>query len=556
MNFDSAFELVAAGTVFTTHTPVPAGHDIFDEDMMKNYFTDFAKQLDIPMKEFLEIGSSPFGQGGFNQTALAMRGTRFHNGVSRIHGDVASRMEGYIWPQIPHDENPIGYVSNGIHVPSFLAREWVNLFDMHFDREWRNALLNKDYWERIDEIPDHSYWSLRQSLKSELISEVRQRLILQHRRNNCGQALIERLTRYLSPSATNALILGFARRFATYKRATLLFNDPQRLARLLNDPEHPVLLIFAGKAHPNDIPGQNLIRVIHEFSRRPEFEGKVLLLEGYDLSLARKLVTGVDVWLNTPQYPLEASGTSGQKAGINGVINLSVLDGWWAEGYNGENGWAITPHKPEYDESTRNRDESQELLEILEQEVIPKYFHRNGHGYSDDWVKMSKASMKSLMSLYNAQRMVMDYVKNYYYPAIRQRKMLIEQNATPAQELAKWKARVASLWPKVRVRRIDPGAQEMTTGDTLPLRIAANLNMLEPDDVIVECLVGAVSTDGDFNTHERLTFNPADKNENGEMIFNLDLQPDLSGLLEYKIRVYPYNKLLGHPFETGCMIWL
>ncbi len=556
MDFASALELVAAGTVFTTHTPVSAGHDIFDQNQVNNYFQDFLKELGIDLPTFMRLGESPGAHGSFNQTALALHGSRFHNGVSRIHGAVASTMEGYIWPQVPPAENPVSYVTNGVHVPTFLAREWVNLFDMRWGGEWRNELLNTGYWERIDDIPDHSYWSLRQSLKSELLDDVRRRVVLQHRRNCWSEAQIERVIRQLSPHETDILTIGFARRFATYKRATLLFTDPQRLERLLSDPNRPIVIIFAGKAHPNDLPGQQLIRVVQEFSRRPEFEGKIILLEGYDLALARKLVTGVDVWLNNPEYPLEASGTSGQKGGINGVINLSVTDGWWGEGYNGDNGWAITPHGPQYDASYRNREEAQDLLGLLENQVVPLYYQRNGHGYSPGWVKMSKASMKSIMPQFNAQRMVMDYVKHFYGPALRQRRRLADSDAAPARQLAKWKSRVARVWPRVRIRRIDSVLEEIKAGASLPIRVAADLSGLTADDVIVECLVGTENESGEFVVQDRFVLSPAGNNEAGETLFELDLCPRLPGLQHYKLRMYPYFALLSHPFETGCLIWL
>ncbi len=555
-DFDSALECIAAGTVFTTHTPVPAGHDIFDHDLISGYFTDYVKQLGLSLDDFLQLGSSPGSQGGFNMTALALRGSRLHNGVSRIHGDEASHMEGYIWPQVPHEENPISYVTNGVHVPTFLAREWVNLFDMRLGGEWRRELRNEKYWHCVDEIPNHSYWSLRQSLKSKLLENALRRATLQHRRNGCSVTQIERLTRYLAPDNIDTLVLGFARRFATYKRAALLFSDPERLARLLNDPRRPVILIFAGKAHPRDLPGQQLIQTIYNFSRRPEFEGRILMLEGYDLALARKLVTGVDVWLNTPEYPLEASGTSGQKAGINGVINLSVLDGWWGEGYNGENGWAISPHGPQYDAQQRDGEEGQELLDLLEHEVIPLYYDRNGHGYSEGWVKKSKASMKSLMPHFNSQRMVMDYVTRYYATANRQCKILSEQDGAPARELAQWKKKIASSWHNIQIRRVDDALQEIKAGDSLPIRVATNLNDLEPQDVVVECIVGTTSESGEFVINTRQQLAAAGSNTVGETLFKLDFAPTLSGLQHYKLRIYPCHKLLSHPFETGYMIWL
>ncbi len=558
MDFESAWELVAANTVFTTHTPVPAGHDIFSHDLIATYFTDLDKQLGIAFNKFLALGESPSNQSGFNMTALALRGSRFHNGVSRIHGEVAARMESYIWPQIPHDENPISYVTNGVHVPTFLSREWVNLFDMRFGGEWRNELRNVDYWQRVDDIPDHSYWSLRQSLKSFLLAEVRRRSMVQLKRNCASEAQIEALTKHLNPDETDTLILGFARRFATYKRATLLFSDPERLARILNNPERPVILIFAGKAHPNDQPGQHLIQVIHDFSRRPEFEGRIVLVEGYDLALGRHLVTGVDVWINTPEYPMEASGTSGQKAGINGVINLSVLDGWWGEGYDGENGWAITPHGPQYDAAYRNREESDALLDILEHQVVPLYYDRQGHGYPAEWVKRSKASMKSTIPRFNAQRMVMNYVEGFYGPAAKQHKHFSADNAAPAKELAEWKRKVSQCWSDVKIRRIDESSTELFAGDSLPIRVAATLNGLSSDDVKVECLVGTENEHQEFVTHstQTLTAAAAAAVEGNETIFEVDLKPALPGLQYYRIRIFPFHTSLSQPFETGFMIWL
>ncbi len=556
MDFASALELVAANTVFTTHTPVPAGHDIFDHGLIRSYFEGFVKELGVPMDEFLSLGASPSNQGGFNQTALALHGSRFHNGVSRIHGGVASRMEGYIWPQIPHQENPIRYVTNGVHVPTFLARDWANLFDMRFGREWRNELLNEAYWERLDEIPNHTFWSLRQSLKADLLEDVRQRVTLQNQRNGVSDAHIERMTRFLNPHETDVLVIGFARRFATYKRATLLFSDPQRLARIISEAGKPVVFMFAGKAHPNDIPGQKLIQVIHEFSRRPEFIGHVIMIEGYDMALARKLVTGVDVWLNNPEYPLEASGTSGQKAGINGVLNLSVLDGWWGEGYNGENGWAITPHGPQYDPAYRDQEEGAELLDILEHQVIPLYFERNAHGYPEGWVRMSKASIKSILPQFNSQRMVMDYIRGFYGPAAAHARTLADGDNAGARALASWKHKVWKAWPQVSLRLAGEVPQQLASGASVDLRVAARLDGLNASDVKVECVVGTEDEHGEFVPADRFEFSPAGTNDQGETLFSLGLTPPLPGLQFYKLRMYPHHPMLAHPFEVGCMLWL
>lgn len=554
-DFNTAMELVAASTVFTTHTPVAAGHDIFDHEMMAYYLGDYVAELNIDMHKLQSLGSSPSARGSFNMTSLALRGSRFHNGVSRIHGSVASKMEAFNWPEIPHKDNPISYVTNGVHVQTFLAREWTNLFDTRF-REWRNELLNPPYWECIEEIPDHRVWSLQQSLKTDLIKEVYQRLLLQHRRNGCSEALLRRMCQYICEPEKDMLVIGFARRFATYKRAALIFSDPERLNRLLNDKERPVLLIFAGKAHPSDMPGQQLIRTIHEYSQKPEFQGKIILLEGYDMAIARKLVTGVDVWLNTPEYPMEASGTSGEKAGINGVLNLSVLDGWWGEGFNGENGWGITAHGPEFDADYRNHEEASDLMDILEKEVIPLYFNRDSQGYSAEWVKMSKASMKSIIPKFNAQRMVMDYVKKFYTQAISKSSRLLHNNAAPAKRLSLWKQKIIEHWPNVSLHRLDKISTTITQGESLPIQVAINLAGLSPDDVLVECLIGVEQGNERFMEHDCYQLKHTDVNKQGEFIFTLDLTPSLSGLQFYKIRVFPHHPLLVHPFETGCMIWL
>jgi len=556
LDFDSALEAVAANTVFTTHTPVPAGHDIFGPEMMRAYFLDFASECGIGLEQLMVLGANSGNHGGFDMTALGLRGSRYRNGVSRIHGSVAAHMAAHVWPQVPPEESPLAYITNGVHVPTFLAREWTNLLDMRFGGGWRNELLNEDYWDRIDTIPDHSFWSLRQSLKSEMLAEVRTRVTRQMRRNGCSTSLIERLTNRLSPTDTDVLTIGFARRFATYKRATLIFSDPQRLARLLSDPARPGLLVFAGKAHPHDKPAQEFIRTIHNFSRRPEFEGRIILVEGYDQALARKLISGVDVWLNNPEFPLEACGTSGQKAGINGVLNLSVLDGWWGEGYDGTNGWAITPHGPETDPAYRDREEAQELLDLLEHQIIPLYYERAGHGYSEGWVRKSKASMKTLMPRFNALRMLMDYAHDYYTPACRQRQVMTDKDYARAREVASWRRKIDAAWPKVRIRRLDVPLAHVTAGTTVPIRVAVDLNGLKTDDILVECLVGIESESGGFEVQNRHIFTAEGCNPDGECLFRLDLEPSLPGLQAYQIRAFPFHPCLSHRFETGHMVWL
>lgn len=555
LNFDVALESVAAATVFTTHTPVSAGHDIFDQTLMEQYLSRYViDELKLPFDVFLRLGSTPENHHSFNMTSFALRGSRFHNGVSKIHGDVASKMEAYVWPQIPANENPMSYVTNGVHVPTFLAREWVNLFDTRFN-DWRNELLNEQYWQCIDDIPDHRFWSLHQSLKTEMLDDVCQRVTFQHRRNGASEAMIRRVTQHLNEGETDILVLGFARRFATYKRATLIFSDLPRLSKILNNPNKPVILIFAGKAHPQDIPGQKLIETIHRYSQQPEFIGKVILLEGYDMGLARKLVTGCDVWINTPEFPLEASGTSGQKAGINGVINLSVLDGWWGEGFNKDNGWAISPHNPSFDPTYRYQEEANDLLEILEKQVVPLYYSRDSHGYSTSWVKMSKASMRTLIPQFNSLRMFTDYAKNFYVQARTQSKKLAADNSFGANKLAEWKRKIRQAWPKVSMTLITKPPNSIHYNDNFVIEVKVSLNGLRQDDVVVECLTNDAMEDTPASQHNYL-FSKITQTSDNEYLFTLDMKPQNTGLHYFEIRMYPYNSLLSHKFEMGCMIWL
>ena len=353
--FDAALEAVAAATIFTTHTAVPAGHDHFHEDMIRSYFGSYCQDTGISHSALMALGSTS-ASPDFNMTALAIRGSRHHNGVSRIHRGVSAGMLREFWPEVEPEENPVDYITNGVHVPTFLSNDWIHAFERYMGADWSQHMLDRSWWSHVDQLPDHIFWSVHQYLKTRMLHLIRYRSSRQHYRNQGSEAHLDRLFRHANPDDPNVLTIGFGRRFATYKRAALLFEDRERLHSILSNPERPVLFLFTGKAHPADGPGQDLIRQVVEMSRLPEFEGKILFIEGYDLRLARRLVSGVDVWLNNPLYPLEASGTSGMKAGMNGVINLSVLDGWWGEGYERGNGWAIKPARENQEESRRNRE--------------------------------------------------------------------------------------------------------------------------------------------------------------------------------------------------------
>jgi glycogen phosphorylase len=546
---EAATEAVASNTVFTTHTPVPAGHDHFPETTAATYLKASFGELNL-----VPLGRPPAG-GDFNMTALALRGSRYQNGVSRIHGGVSARLLHDYFPQVAPDENPIGYVTKGVHVATFLAPEWGEVLDRFLGVGWMHRLGHPGIWEKIRAIPDHIFWSVRQDIKARLFHMVRHRIALSHARNHGSESHLQRLLKYADPANPNVLTIGFGRRFATYKRATLLFNDLDNLRRLLAERSRQVLFLFAGKAHPADEPGQELIRTLVHMSRQEEFAGRILFLEGYDTHIARRLVSGVDVWLNNPVYPLEASGTSGMKAGMNGVINLSILDGWWDEGYDGENGWAIKPASPELDAHRRDQEEARTLYEILQDRVMPLYYDRTEGGYSPGWVRIAKRSMASLLPRYDASRMLGEYVSKYYIPASRQGHRYSQNGYEAARTVSAWKAKVRTAWSGVAARRVDTARPRIQFGETLPVEVALKLNGLAPGDVCVELLLSRGAREGAAVQHSHeLTF--AGDMGQGEARYTVQMKPGLAGRLDYRIRVFPRHELLTHPFELGLCTWV
>jgi starch phosphorylase len=511
------------------------------------------RRLGIPPERFFELGHSPGWPDRFSMTALGLKGAKYCNSVSKVHARVTSEMTNYLWPQIPVDENAIGYITNGVHIPTFLARDWSTLFDLR-NPGWRKRLTDADFWEKcIDGIADHRFLNLRRSLKTEMLSRIQERMRSHYRRRGFAESMAEMLVEPLAPTRTNVMIIGFARRFATYKRATLLFRDSERLAKLLNDPKRPVMLLFAGKAHPQDRPGQQLIEDIVRLSRTREFAGKLFFLEDYGLDLARKLVTGVDLWLNTPRYPLEASGTSGQKAAINGVLNLSVLDGWWAEAYDGYNGWAITPQVDVPDDDDRDRLEAEQLLDLLEHEIIPTYFLLDNTGFPAAWISRSKHSMKTTLPRFSANRMMREYVSNYYLPAAEKGRRLISDSAVHAVELTAWKRRVRERWADVKARRVGETPSAVHTGDSLELAVAVTCGGLEPEHIAVECAEWPATHASRPSASHRL---PLVEGDGDQAVYRLSLPLNENGIFRYRLRVFPYHELLAHPLEMGIMIEL
>jgi starch phosphorylase len=554
LDFGAALESVAASTVFTTHTAVAAGHDQFSEDMIVAYFDAYCRELGIEREALLALGRAA-GNSEFDMTALAVRGSRWQNGVSRIHGGVSSQQLASLWPQVPHEENPVTSVTNGVHPRTYLAPEWADVFDQVLGDAWPHHLHEPEFWARVADVPDEIFWRTHQGRKSQMLHLVRHRIAKQHFRDRGSESHLDRMLRLADPANPNVLTIGFGRRFATYKRATLLFENLEWLSEIVSAAERPVLFIFAGKAHPADTPGQDVIRGIARVAKSPQFEGRILLVEEYDLRLARRLVSGVDVWLNNPIYPLEASGTSGMKAGINGVLNLSVLDGWWGEGYGGDNGWAIKPASEALDQSRRNQEEARTLYELLQDQVVPLYYERDGRGLPARWIRMAKRAIATIMPRFNALRMVDEYASACYLHAARHGARLSADGHAGARALAQWRQRVHAAWPGVTLRRLDTPVKELSFGERMRIEVAMQLNGLAPADVRVEMRL-LRSDRGGEPEWQRYTFLPAGAPaSDGTQRFALELAPELCGRLDYRIRACPHHELLAHPFETGCMIW-
>lgn len=552
LNFDEALEMTKATTVFTTHTPVPAGHDIFPLSLFDSYMGKYAKALGVTPDTLRLLGYGSFGHGaeGFNQTALALRGSAYHNGVSKLHGEVSSRICASMWPDVPAEENPITSVTNGVHVSTWLAPEWIGAFDRHLGGQWRGRLMRPEFWEAISDIPDYLFWSIHQSNKNRMLQHVRRLLLQQAKRNGESVQMVQEMTASFD---VRTLVVGFARRFATYKRATLLFHDEAKLLQMLEDVGHPVVFLFAGKAHPADQPGQELIRRVHGIARKPEFIGKVLMLEGYDMTLSRYLTSGVDVWLNNPIRPLEASGTSGMKAAMNGVPNLSVLDGWWPEGYQSDNGWVIGGERELADESRRDTDDAASLYHTLRFEVIPTYYRRNESGFSDAWVRIAKRAMITSIPYFNSDRMAAEYCERFYVPLSRKGVEMAADGFARAKALAAWKAKVRRMWSKTSLELINGHAMDehWNYGDDIRIRVHANLDGLSWEDVRVEVVFFRPSRGG-----ESKRYGVTELKHEGDNIFAAKIDPGDTGEFSYEVRMYPKHEDLSHPHAMGLMTWL
>lgn len=552
-----AMELIRASSLFTTHTPVPAGHDKFDEDMLRVYLRHIPERINISWDEFMNLGRENPGDTNekFSMSNLAAKTSQEMNGVSWLHGEVSKDMFRNVWKGFYPQELHIGYVTNGVHYSTWTAKDMRMFYESQFDDDFMSDLANKSYWEHIQSIANSKIWNIRKGLKKKLIDYIKDRTYKSMSTTHADPGTIYEVMEKLDE---NTLTIGFARRFATYKRAHLLFTDTERLDRIVNNPERPVQFIFAGKAHPADGGGKDLIRHIVEISRRPEFIGKIVFLENYDMDLAKRLVSGVDVWMNTPTRPLEASGTSGQKAEMNGVLNFSVLDGWWYEGYRENAGWALTDKRTYTNQDFQDELDAAVIYSILENELIPAYYDQDPSGLSSRWIQYVKNSISSIAPDYTTKRMMDDYRDRFYNPMGERLAKLVANDYKLARELSNWKRKVWLGWNKVEVLDMevpDIGKQELGIGDEYNIRVVVDLKQLVGVDINLEMVIVNANEEGKTDMVCTEPFKVI-KEEGTKVHYELKYTLKLPGVFNFGIRMYPYNEHLPHKQDFGVMRWI
>ncbi len=546
-----ALEVLRADTVFTTHTPVPAGHDIFTQEMIDRYFNQFYYRLRLTKEQFMHLAHDQ-GHSGFNMTLLALNQCGFANGVSRLHGAVTRSMFHNLYPDILLEEVPIGYVTNGVHIPTWLAPEMRKLLDKYLGQKWNWPTIEPYDWDQVENIPRRELWDVHMGLKEKMVLFARRHLAKQRVRNRETLDRVKEVEVYLRPEV---LTIGFARRFATYKRAGLLFRDKDRLAALVNDQDYPVQLIFAGKAHPADKPGQDLIKLINNVAADDRFRGKVIFLENYDINIARYLLQGVDVWVNTPRRPMEASGTSGMKAACNGVLNCSILDGWWPEAYNGENGFAVGDDWDYPDDETRDEHDFYSLYDLLEKEIIPAYYDQTA-GVPRKWVKWMKESIKTITPYFSTRRMVLEYAEKYYRQANARNQVFCANEYQVSYELYELKKFLRENWYNVQISSIETSDVDILyPEDKLNIRATVELGLVPRDKVRVEVVYGETTKNGvrsvetaPLHEEENMT------GERGQIVYTGDISLP-QGTFAYTVRVRPYSSYFAHHFELPLVCW-
>ena len=556
LNFNQALELVRSSSLYTVHTPVPAGHDYFDEGLFGKYMGGYPAQLGISWDEFIGMGrQNPDDHNErFCMSIFACNTCQEVNGVSKLHGWVSQKMFAPIWSGYYPEENHVGYVTNGVHFPTWTATEWRKLYDKYFDPNFMNDQSNEEIWHAIYNVPDDEIWDTRMALKQKLVRYIREKFTDTWLRNQGDPSRVMSLLERINP---NALMIGFCRRFATYKRAHLLFTDIDRLSKIVNNPERPVLFFFSGKAHPADGAGQGLIKKIYQISQRPEFLGKIIFLEDYDMQLARRLVSGVDIWMNTPTRPLEASGTSGEKAEMNGVVNLSVLDGWWVEGYREGAGWALPQKRTYQNQEYQDRLDAATIYSLLENEIIPLYYSKNNKGYSPNWIKVIKNSIATIAPHYTMKRQLDDYFDKFYTKEATRFKKLSANDNRLAKDIALWKETVAERWDAIHVvnKQVDLLNQGGETGVKYTLRYTIDEQGLD-DAIGLELVTLKPQTDpSDHKVYSIHEFKMVG-HEGNNYTFESVIEPDEAGSYRSCVRMYPKNKNLPHRQDFCYVKWL
>lgn len=554
LSFNEALELVRASSLYTVHTPVPAGHDYFDESLFGKYMGGYPQMLGITWDEFIGMGrTNPEDHSErFCMSTFACNTCQEVNGVSKLHGWVSQRMFAPIWKGYYPEESHVGYVTNGVHFPTWTATEWRKVYAKYFDKNYIYDQSNENLWHAIYNVPDAEIWETRMALKKKLVSYIREKFAATWLKNQGDPSRVVALLDSITP---NALYIGFCRRFATYKRAHLLFTDLERLSKIVNNPERPVKFIFSGKAHPADGAGQGLIKKIFEISQRPEFLGKIIFLEDYDMQLARRLVSGVDIWMNTPTRPLEASGTSGEKAEMNGVVNLSVLDGWWVEGYREGAGWALKQERTYQNQGYQDQLDAATIYSLLENEILPLYYNRNEQGFSEGWIKTIKNSIATIAPHYTMKRQLDDYYDKFYSKEAANFKKLAANNNRLAKELAAWKETVAERWDAIRVVSKDDSALSAAeTGKEYTLRYVIDEQGLN-DAVGLELVSIKTDKNGEDHIFSKREFKMVGR-EGNNYTFEATFEPDVAGAFKSCVRMYPKNENLVHREDFCYVKWL
>ena len=554
MSFNEALELVRASSLYTVHTPVPAGHDYFDESLFGKYMGGYPQILGISWDEFIGMGrTNPDDHSErFCMSTFACNTCQEVNGVSKLHGWVSQRMFAPIWKGYYPEESHVGYVTNGVHFPTWTATEWRKVYAKYFDKNYIYDQSNESLWHAIYNVPDAEIWETRMALKKKLVDYIREKFAATWLKNQGDPSRVVVLLESITP---NALYIGFCRRFATYKRAHLLFTDLERLSKIVNNPERPVKFIFSGKAHPADGAGQGLIKRIFEISQRPEFLGKIIFLEDYDMELARRLVSGVDIWMNTPTRPLEASGTSGEKAEMNGVVNLSVLDGWWVEGYREGAGWALKQERTYQNQGYQDQLDAATIYSLLENEILPLFYNRNEQGYSEGWIKTIKSSIATIAPHYTMKRQLDDYYDKFYTKQAANFKKLAANNNRLAKELAAWKETVAQRWDSIRVvSKDDSMLYSAETGKKYTLRYVIDEQGLN-DAIGLELVSIKTGKDGEEHIFSKREFEVV-AHEGNNYTFEATFEPDVAGSFKSCVRMYPKNENLVYREDFCYVKWL